>query len=125
MDYSGSDHRPVELILDPLSSHWGRYKQRIDRFAKAWLRYPELQGVVRRAWVLPSPAPTLVRPQSLVNLASNCMRSMAVWGRSKLGDFPKRISIANQRVQDAIADLRVSDSRDTLIQAETQLEEIL
>lgn len=67
----------------------------------------------------------LYESKGLAQLTNRYMRAMAGWGKTNMGNFPRRIKEASQRVQSAIADLKVSGTRDELIQTEAQFEDVL
>lgn len=66
LDYCGLDHRPLELTLSPVPNCWTR-QQHINRFEEVWLRYPDLQDVVRQSWGSDSVVPSSMSPRVLLN----------------------------------------------------------
>lgn len=57
--------------------------------------------------------------------AAHCMQNLARWGRSKVGDYPRRIQLASDQVQRAIRDLKHAGSGYNLEATEAQLEGVL
>lgn len=101
----------------PTSSH--RYVNNIPIFEDVWLSHSEC-GDLRLA----------ARCRGLFSCwfgakTNNCMAVLHQWGKSKVGRYGRRIREASSKVQTAINNLSTKGSREAVVVAEVNLEQLL
>ncbi|XP_012857002.1 PREDICTED: uncharacterized protein LOC105976270 [Erythranthe guttata] len=95
MAYSGSDHVPLQLVLDPAQADSERRKKRPFRFEAIWLRRDDCEEIVQQNWQnqgISDPIEDVVQKKKGLRLA------LIHWNKATVQAPRKRINQLNWRI---------------------------
>lgn len=102
LNYNISDHCPILIDVVGSRHEQRRKRKHTFRFEEVWTQFDDCQQVISMGWSKPTMAPQTAFDVALKQKLRECKAELAVWGKTKRGNYLHRIMKARQSLQEAI-----------------------